>query len=62
MGQALPNDLDKLLGGAGPVKVTAPPLDAAAIHCDGMIDIARLIPRAVAWEQRRKTRRSVLTR
>ena len=61
MGQ-IPNDLDKLLGGTGPVKVAAPSVDAGAVHCDGVVDIARLIPRAVAWERGKKVRRSVLTR
>jgi hypothetical protein len=62
MGQALPNDLDKLLGGAAPVKLAAPRMDAGAVHCDGVVDIARLIPRAVAWEQREKSRRSARLR
>jgi hypothetical protein len=57
MGQALPLDLDRLLGGASPVRA-AQPIDSGAVHCDGIVDIARLIPRAAP--QREKARRSIL--
>ena len=57
MGQASPIDLDKLLGGATPVRV-APPVDSGAVHCDGMVDIARLIAFA---PKRERPRRSILT-
>ena len=58
MGQASPINIDRLLGGAMPVRV-APPADAGAVHCDGMVELARLIPRASA-PQREKPRRSIL--
>ncbi len=57
MGQALPNDLDRLLGGGTPIRVSQP-VDAGAVHCDGMVDIARLITFA---PKRDRPRRSVLT-
>lgn len=58
MGQASPIDIESLLGGAMPVRV-APPIDAGAVHCDGMVELARLIPR-VSAQRREKPRRSIL--
>jgi hypothetical protein len=57
-----PNDLDKLLGGPAPARVAAPSAEADGVHCDGLVSIARLIPRAIAWERAKKLRRSVLVR
>ncbi len=58
MGQASPIDIERLLGGVMPVR-TVSPVDAGAVHCDGIVDIARLIPRVSAL-QREKPRRSIL--
>lgn len=59
MGHPAPIDLDMLLGGAKPARATPPP-DAGAVHCDGMVDIARLILHPSA-PQRDRARRSALS-
>jgi hypothetical protein len=60
MGLAAPFDIDKFLGGPPPAK---PDLrtEAGAVHANGIADIARLIPLALA-PPREKSRRSVLAR
>jgi hypothetical protein len=59
MGQAL--SIEELLGGGR--SAAAPevrPIEAGAVHSNGMVDLARLIPRGPALV-REKTRRSILT-
>ncbi len=61
MGHSSPIDLDRLLGGASPTR-PAPTVEAGAVHCDGMVDIARLIPRASAPLRERQRRSALLDR
>ena len=58
MGLAL--NIDELLGNARPVAPEAPPIDAGAVHSNGMVDLARLVPLA-GTSSRIKPRRSILT-
>jgi hypothetical protein len=58
MGLAL--NIDELLGNARPVAPEAPPIEAGAVHSNGMVDLARLIPRGPVLV-RSKAPRSILT-
>ncbi|MBS0384325.1 MAG: hypothetical protein JSS00_03135 [Proteobacteria bacterium] len=58
MGLAAPFDIDKFLGGPSPAK-PEPRAEAGAVHANGIADIARLVPLALA-PQREKPRRSIL--
>ena len=58
MGQAL--SIEELLGGGRSTAPEVPPIEAGAVHSNGMVDLARLIPRGPALV-REKARRSILT-
>ncbi|MBI3438286.1 MAG: hypothetical protein HY054_06495 [Proteobacteria bacterium] len=57
MGLAL--NIDELLGKAAPVAPETSLIEAGAVHTNGMVDLARLIPRASA-PARAKAQRSIL--
>ena len=57
MGLAL--NIDELLGNARPAAPETPLAEAGAVHSNGMVDLARLIPRAAA-PGRAKAPRSIL--
>ncbi|MFZ2029497.1 MAG: hypothetical protein WAU68_04245 [Vitreimonas sp.] len=57
MGLAL--SIEELLGGARRA-VPEPQIEAGAVHNNGMVDIARLIPRGGAASVRTKASRSIL--
>ena len=58
MGLAL--NIEELLGNTRPVAPEAPPIDAGAVHSNGMVDLARLIPRG-RMAARPRAPRSILT-
>ena len=58
MGQAL--SIEELLGGGRSAAPEVPPIEAGAVHSNGMVDIARLIPRG-SMPARPKAPRSILT-
>ena len=58
MGLAL--NIEELLGGARTV-APEPQIEAGAVHSNGMVDIARLIPRGGPIPGRAKAQRSILT-
>ena len=58
MGQAF--DIEELLGGRRSPVAEPGPIEAGAVHSNGMVDLARLIPRGPA-PAREKARRSILT-
>jgi hypothetical protein len=58
MGQSF--DIEELLGGVRSVVPEPRPIEAGAVHSNGMVDLARLIPRGPALV-REKARRSILT-